>query len=110
MCKYCNKNYEEVIVKDSYSDKPCANYYTTITIYGDDKQLGIDADNLGSEGYHIDINFCPMCGRKLGVRDEVAKSIGFDSFSHMVYNMDNWDQSYRKVVEQLFSAKGEVIR
>lgn len=110
MCKYCDEDYEDIIVKDSTTDKPCDDYYTTINIYGDDKQLGIVADNLGKDGYHIDINFCPMCGKELGIKDKVAVSIGYTSFSNMYYKMDDWDPLYRRVVEKLFLDNGEDIR
>jgi hypothetical protein len=52
MCKYCDERREDIIVKDSYSNKPCKKHPTVINIYDDDKQLGIEADNLGKGGYH----------------------------------------------------------
>ena len=57
MCKYCEKS-KSLEIKDAYGDLDLR----IEEIYVEDKHLGIDTI---SHRNYIDINYCPMCGRKL---------------------------------------------
>ncbi len=75
MCEYCESNWENkkyITEKNRYGKG--ADCYIGIDTYIDGNMLGIDA--VGEVGYpskdstvveeEVKINYCPMCGRKLG--------------------------------------------
>lgn len=71
MCKYCYKNINNEKIRDIDSDKESLveivrlPYFDHIA-YG----LRVELDGKDEDGYKtldfFDINYCPMCGRKLG--------------------------------------------
>ena len=79
MCEYCNKDSE------LYKDE-CNSHSVLLTIekFPNNKtKLGIDLYCESEETVfldYIDINYCPMCGRKLNrniCADEMLKSLNF---------------------------------
>ena len=65
MCKYCEKekplhrhNPEYMSFREYYSEIGCTNgkYYIYNSIKTDERKCG----------FEFDINYCPMCGRRLG--------------------------------------------
>ena len=77
MCKYCNKTdescisgaYLKVIPTKSTKEKQLYPFYYKPNCFilkgTKDKKAGLMMDNLET-CYYIDINYCPMCGKKLG--------------------------------------------
>ena len=70
MCKYCDKHYSEkgMITGESIEIKECATStdLTDCNVYqcpNENPAIIIFSSGM-SKGY-IDINFCPMCGKKL---------------------------------------------
>lgn len=61
MCEYCEENY---INKNMSTDKYCE-----VAIFDNDIEIDYE-ENFGYTSMYykgtIHINFCPMCGRKLG--------------------------------------------
>lgn len=70
MCKYCEyidgKHYGEDMVDEQYSDDGAT--MTICDVFNSDKKF-LDISIYGEEEYHlvnsININYCPICGRKL---------------------------------------------
>lgn len=70
MCKYCEyingKHYGEDMVDEQYSDDGAT--MTICDVFNSDKKF-LDISIYGEEEDHlinsIDINYCPICGRKL---------------------------------------------
>jgi hypothetical protein len=63
-CVYCNGNHETQAIIPSDPD-------TIWTIMPDRQQLSFINCNWGCEDHVVDINHCPMCGRKL--REDTAE-------------------------------------
>ena len=62
MCKYCDKSTEDNLVKSIY--------YGGLDAYIIGNELNIDLDIIAKDiyvdnRYEIEINYYPMCGRKL---------------------------------------------
>lgn len=71
-CEYCCKwNKLEINGKD-FDLKPTAGFkndrrYSSWIMKGkEDKKAGIIIVTDGTNGVYFDINYCPICGRKLG--------------------------------------------
>lgn len=109
MCEFCNKYSEkEIEIYNVTTDKNYPKEELSAMIYRDGT-IGIDGEGiegLPPDGLSIKINYCPMCGSRVGNLDMIAQSIGFNSFSHMEYNKDNWSKEYRLVVNALLRAHG----
>lgn len=78
MCKYCNESEENHIsgsylkviptksTKETEAYRPIYYKPRCFILKGKkDKKAGLMMDNLET-CYYIDINYCPMCGKKLG--------------------------------------------
>lgn len=107
MCKFCSKQ-EKLEVYHVTDDDTFQEDKLYVQVWPDGS-LGIDGEaiqKISPDGLSIEIDFCPMCGRRLGVEDDVAKSIGFRNYSHMIYNKDNWSKEYLVVVNALLAAYG----
>ena len=72
MCKYCKESPIMEIGGTEFKLKPTAGFkndrrYSLWIMKGkEDKKAGIIIATDGSNGVYFDINYCPMCGRKLG--------------------------------------------
>lgn len=70
MCKYC-KQYENGIKGKNFTLQPTAgfhndrNYSSWIMKNKEDKKAGIMIATNNGNAVYVDINYCPMCGRKL---------------------------------------------
>lgn len=72
MCEYCKEYRKEEIAGDEFEMKKTSGYYDDRIKYScwitkniADKKAGIMVTNGGGNACYIDINYCPMCGRKL---------------------------------------------
>ena len=65
MCKYCNKKANNKKIKDIDNDKE--DFIQVVFLR--EANLYIELDAVDSDGYKacdfFEINYCPMCGRKL---------------------------------------------
>lgn len=72
MCKYCTQRNENEIYGRRFNLCPTAGfkndrrYDSWIMKNKADKNAGIMIATDNSNGVYFDINYCPMCGRKLG--------------------------------------------
>ena len=67
MCKYCEES--KPLVIDTTGDKGIAIHYPNeLNAYG------YDVHGMYSNGLNVKINYCPMCGRKLGKEMELNKN------------------------------------
>ena len=65
MCDYCN-NEQDFNIKEAWVfDKDIKE---ELNIFVEESHLTIDYKNAEADGFYIDINYCPMCGRKLEVK------------------------------------------
>ena len=71
MCKYCKTSPIMEIQGTEFKLKPTAGFkndrkYSSWIMKGKaDKRAGIVIATNGGNGVYFDINYCPMCGRKL---------------------------------------------
>lgn len=79
MCEYCKPSTKMKIhgkyfkFEKTYGYKEDYIKYSSWIMQGNaDKKAGIFVAEYGNNGCYFDINFCPMCGRKLG--EENAKN------------------------------------
>lgn len=111
MCEFCDKYSEkEIEIYNVTTDKNYPKEELSAMIYIDGT-IGIDGEGIKGfppDGLSIEINYCPMCGSRVGILDEIAQSIGFNSFSHMeyCYHSGSWTKEYRLVVNALLRAHG----
>lgn len=78
MCEYCEKNkslfynkgskdVREVVIEQDGTLSISSNYFDREE-YEKNQEIGFSSDEsakMAQFSYSIDINFCPMCGRKL---------------------------------------------
>ena len=66
MCEYCNKKVNNKKIKDVDNDKEDGIHVTFL----DEPYLNVELEATDEDGYKAEdffrINYCPMCGRKLG--------------------------------------------
>ena len=66
MCEYCNKRASNKKIEDIDNDE---QDFAQVVIFLDNAKLYIELDAEDSDGYKasdfFDINYCPMCGKKL---------------------------------------------
>lgn len=69
MCKYCEKKANNKKIEDVDNDKEDGMY---VAVLGDRPTLIVELDAIDNDGYkaedYFQINFCPMCGRKLVIK------------------------------------------
>ncbi len=71
MCEYCEKRDEKSILGKKFILQPTAGfhndrYYSSWIMKNKaDEKAGIMIVTNNTNGVYIDINYCPMCGRKL---------------------------------------------
>lgn len=71
MCEYCKKISENEILGKKFNLQPTAgfnndrHYSSWIMKNKADEKAGIMIATNGGNAVYIDINYCPMCGRKL---------------------------------------------
>ena len=72
MCEYCEKGNKMEIHGKMFNIKPTSGFkndrfYSSWIMKGkEDKKAGILIATNGGNGVYFDINYCPICGRKLG--------------------------------------------
>ena len=72
MCKYCEERNPLEINGKQFELNPTAGFkndriYSSWIMKGkEDKKAGIMISTNGSNGVYFDIDYCPMCGRRLG--------------------------------------------
>ena len=72
-CEYCTTRTSKIEICGKYFDlqktagytRPHISYSSWIMKNKNDKNAGIMFANHGGEAVYFDINYCPMCGRKL---------------------------------------------
>lgn len=75
-CKYCMEDNEAEIYGKYFELKPTAGFkrdrkYSSWIMKGKtDKTAGIIIATNNTNGVYFDINYCPMCGRKLKKEDK----------------------------------------
>ncbi len=72
-CMHCKEKNKNIIwgkdlefVKSSSSNEQSNRYKSVIMQGKDDEKAGIMFFDYGTTKGYIDINYCPICGRKLG--------------------------------------------
>lgn len=70
MCEYCNQDKngikgKEFILQPTAGFQNDRYYSSWIMKNKSDKKAGIMIITNGTNGVYFDINYCPMCGRKL---------------------------------------------
>ena len=71
MCKYCEERNPLEINGKQFELNPTAGFkndriYSSWIMKGkEDKKAGIMISTNGSNGVYFDIDYCPMCGRRL---------------------------------------------
>lgn len=67
MCEYCDKRASNKIIKDIDEDE---TELMQVVNFKDNNMLYVEIDGEDNDGYKpsdfFSINYCPMCGRKLG--------------------------------------------
>ena len=72
MCRYCEERNPLEINGKQFELNPTAGFkndriYSSWIMKGkEDKKAGIMIGTNGSNGVYFDIDYCPMCGRRLG--------------------------------------------
>ena len=72
MCKYCEERNPLEISGKQFELNPTAGFkndriYSSWIMKGkEDKKAGIMISTNGSNGVYFDIDYCPICGKKLG--------------------------------------------
>ena len=72
MCEYCEIGNKMEILGKTFDIQPTSGFkndriYSSWIMKGkEDKKAGIVIATNGGNGVYFDINYCPMCGRKIG--------------------------------------------
>lgn len=77
MCKYCDKKINNEKIRDIDNDNEVWLEIIYQSVHG--SMIYVELDGTDNDGYKtadfFNINYCPMCGRKLGDSSEKKKEV-----------------------------------